>query len=207
MKGTVTTYNVIGEMRGSEHPEQIIVVGAHIDGHHNTAGAQDDGAGCVQAMEVLRLFQVLHIMPKHTLRVVLFMDEELYQLGGKAYKNEVEKSGESHFFAFESDRGGFKPLGFTFDASEPVIHKLKEYAPLFKPYLANDFSAGHSGVDISPLKELGIPLGALMTHSDRYFDVHHASNDTFDKVNRHELQMGSAATASLIYLIDRYGLD
>ena len=203
----VQSCNVIAEIQGQQYPEKVILVSGHLDSHFNTEGAHDDGAGCIHAMEVLRLFRVLNIQPVYTIRAVLFMDEEAWQSGRAAYRDNVKKSGEIHLFTFESDRGAFAPTGFQFDMKEDLFQKLMEFESLFKLYGNYEWLTGFSGVDIAPLKAFGTALGSLNTNTQGYFRLHHASNDTFDKINQRELQLGSAAIASLIYLIDRHGLE
>ncbi len=202
----VTTYNLIAELRGHELPDEYIVVGGHIDAWHNTQGAHDDGAGCVQAMEVLRLFKALGIKNKRTIRAIMYMDEELYQSGGDAYAASVEKNHEKHLFALESDAGAFTPRRFTVNATPDVVARVKSFEHYLKPYGICSISAGWGGVDIDPLKVYNIPLAAYGTDSQRYFEMHHSPNDTFDKVNFRELQLGSGNMAALIYLVDKYGL-
>jgi len=201
------TYNLIAEITGTEKPEEIIVVAGHIDAWHNTPGAHDDGAGCVQAADVLRVFKELKIENKRTIRAVMYMDEELYQSGGNAYADEVGKSGEKHLFAMEADGGGFTPRMFTIKASNGVVEQISSFQPLLQAYGIDEIKAGWGGVDIGPLHEYGIPLIGYGTDSQRYFDMHHSPNDTFDQINFRELQLGSGCMASLIYLIDKYGLE
>ncbi|NVO02961.1 MAG: M20/M25/M40 family metallo-hydrolase [Bacteroidetes bacterium] len=201
------SYNVIGEIKGSEFPNQYIIVGGHIDAWDNGEGAHDDGIGVIQSMEVLRLFKTLNIKPKHTLRAVIFMDEEVAQRGGKKYAELSKLNKETHIAAIESDRGGFTPTGFSIDAPIETVNKLKNnWGKLFEPYGIYQLIKGGSGVDISPLKDQNFPLFGLMTDSQRYFDYQHAASDTFEKVNKREMQMGSAAMAAMIFLIDKYGL-
>ncbi len=202
-----TTYNLIAEIAGTENPDEIIVVAGHIDAWHNTPGAHDDGAGCVQAADVLRIFKELGIENKRTIRAVMYMDEELYQSGGNAYADEVGKSGEKHLLALESDAGGFTPRQFTVNGSDEVVEHISAFQPLLKPYGIAEIKAGWGGVDIGPLKKYGVPLVGYGTDSQRYFDMHHSPNDTFDQINFRELQLGSGCMASLIYLIDKYGVE
>lgn len=201
----VEQHNVIAEIKGSLYPDKYIVVGGHIDSWDVGHGAHDDGAGTVQAMEVLRIFKDLNYQPKHTIRVVLFINEENGIKGALKYKEEVEKNKEHHIFALESDAGGFTPRGFSFTCSNEDFAQIKQWEPLFKPYLLHYFEHGWSGVDIAPLKRDGIVLAGLRPDSQRYFDYHHAASDTFDKVNKRELELGAAAMASIIYMIDQNG--
>lgn len=203
----VLSYNVIGEITGSEYPDEIILVGGHLDSWDVGDGAHDDGAGCVQSMEVLRLlFQQLDYKPKRTLRVVLFMNEENGLRGGRKYAEIAASKGETHIFALESDAGGFTPRGFNFDLPDHEFTQIRSWKPLFKPYLIHYFEKGGSGADIGPLKTKTNVLAGLRPDSQRYFDHHHAATDTFDAVNKRELELGAATLTSLIYLYDTYGL-
>ncbi|MEN8115879.1 MAG: M20/M25/M40 family metallo-hydrolase [Bacteroidota bacterium] len=202
----VTSHNVIGEIKGSEFPDEIITVGGHIDSWDPGEGAHDDGAGCMQSIEVLRLYNKLGIKPKRTIRAVMFMDEEVAQRGGKEYARQAALNNENHYFALEADRGGLMPRGFGVSAPaerQEEILALKKY---FEPYGIIDFKKGGGGVDIGPLKQFGIPLASFIPEMQRYFDYHHSENDSFEQVNFREFQLGSAAIASFIYLIDKYDL-
>ncbi|MEG9328500.1 M20/M25/M40 family metallo-hydrolase [Salinimicrobium catena] len=203
----VQSYNVIGEITGSEFPEEIIVVGGHLDSWDLGDGSHDDGAGVVQSMEVLRLFKESGLRPKRTIRVVLFMNEENGLRGGNKYAEVAREKNENHIFALESDAGGFTPRGFSFDASDAQFKKIQSWEPLFKPYLIHYFEQGGSGADIGPLKGGNIVLAGLRPDSQRYFDHHHAATDTFDAVNKRELELGAATMASLVYLVDKYGFE
>lgn len=203
----VKTYNLIAQINGSEKPDEIIVVGGHIDAWFNSPGAHDDGAGCVMAMDVLRIFKELKIQNKRTIRAVMFMDEELFQSGGKAYAENAASNKEKHIMAIEADAGAFTPEGFTVDASETATQKVAGFFPLLEPYSLDYIKKGGSGVDISFLKPFGTALLAYRTDSQRYFDLHHSANDTFDKINFRELQLGSGHLAGLVYLVDKYGME
>ena len=202
----VLSYNVIGEITGSTYPDEIILVGGHLDSWDIGDGAHDDGAGCVQSMEVLRLFKELDYKPQRTIRVVLFMNEENGLRGGRKYAEMAALKGETHIFALESDAGGFTPRGFNFDLPDYEFKQVQSWEPLFKPYLIHYFEKGGSGADIGPLKTKTNVLAGLRPDSQRYFDHHHAATDTFDAVNKRELELGAATLASLIYLYDTYGL-
>ena len=202
----VSSYNVIGEIRGIDHPDQIITVGGHLDAWDNCEGAHDDGAGCIQAMEVLRVYKNLGIKPKRTIRAVMFMDEEIAQRGGKKYAAQAEIRNEYHYVALESDRGGLLPRGFGIGTTGARLENLLALEKYFRPYGITEFRPGGGGVDIAPLKKFGTPLISFVPDPQRYFDYHHSPNDTFEQVNIRELQMGSAAIASLLYLIDKFDL-
>jgi carboxypeptidase Q len=196
------SYNVIGEIRGSVMPDQYITVGGHLDAWDIAEGAHDDAGGCVQSIEMIRIYKKLGIKPKRTVRAVMFMNEEMSGTGGRTYAEEAKKNGEKHYAALESDRGVMSPRGFGFDADGEKLEKLQALAKYFIPYNIRDFDRGGGGSDISPLKEIGALQIGYMPDTQRYFSYHHSANDTFEQVNIRELQMGSAAIASLIYLID-----
>ena len=201
----VQSYNVIGEITGSTFPKEVMVVGGHLDSWDLGDGSHDDGAGCVQSMDVLRLLKKTGYKPKRTLRVVLFMNEENGLRGGNKYAEEAQSKGESHVFALESDSGGFTPRGFSFDCSDENLEQVQSWKGLFEPYLIHIFEKGFSGADIGPMKDESIVLAGLVPDSQRYFDHHHAENDTFEHVNKRELELGAATMASLVYLMDKYG--
>src|SRR6056297_1674611 len=166
----VQSFNVIGEIKGSTHPEEIIVVGGHLDSWDLGDGSHDDGAGCVQSMEVLNIIKETGYKPKRTIRVVLFMNEENGLRGGTEYAKVAESKNENHVFALESDSGGFTPRGFTFDGPDYSLEKIKSWQGLFEPYLVHLFKKGGSGADIGPLKNESITLAGLRPDSQRYFD-------------------------------------
>ncbi len=202
----VISANVIGEIRGSHHPEQIITVGGHLDAWDPGEGAHDDGAGCIQSMEVLRLFRKLGIRPKRTLRAVMFMDEEIAQRGAAEYARQAGEKQEQHYFALESDRGALVPVAIGVSTTPEKLEKFKPLLAFFEPYGITRITAGGGGVDIAPLRRFGTPLASVIPDPQRYFDYHHSANDTFEQVNIRELQLGSAAMAALVYLVDRYDL-
>ena len=144
--------------------------------------------------------------PKRSIRVILFMNEENGLRGGRKYAEEAKLNQENHIMALESDSGGFTPRGFSFDCSDEEFDQIKSWEHLFKPYLIHYFEKGGSGADIGPLKTEGMVLAGLRPDSQRYFDYHHTSIDTFDAVNKRELELGAATMASLVYLYDKYGL-
>lgn len=198
------SFNVIGEIKGTETPENIIVVGGHLDSWDLGEGAHDDGTGIVQSLEVAYLFKKLQIKPKNTLRVVFFMNEENGTRGAKKYAELAKLNKENHIGGLESDSGGHTPRGFSIDANSVNTQLLQSWKKLLSPYGLHDLIKGGSGADISPLKSDNVTLVGYKPDSQRYFDYHHTSNDTFDKVNKRELELGSASMASLIYLMDKY---
>ncbi len=202
----VKSYNVIGEIKGSDFPNEIIVVGGHLDSWDLGDGAHDDGAGIVQSMEVLNIFNKISYKPKRTIRVVLYMNEENGLRGGITYAKNAKNKKENHIFALESDAGGFSPRGFSFEASDNQFKKIKSWETYFHPYLTDRFTLGGSGADIGPLRNGKIVLAGLRPDSQRYFEYHHTANDTFEAINKRELELGAAAMTSMIYLVDQHGL-
>lgn len=203
----VKSYNVIAEITGSELPKEIICFGGHLDSWDIGEGAHDDGAGVVQAIEVIRTFVQLGIRPKRTIRAVLFMNEENGLRGGTAYADGAEKNKEQHICAIESDAGGATPFGFSMQMAEEKKNKIKSWASLLLPYGIYDFSREGGGADISPLrKKFGTPVMELIPDSQRYFDMHHSDNDVFENVHRRELCLGAFAMTSMVYLLSMYGL-
>ena len=200
------SFNVVGEIRGQQFPEEIITVGGHLDSWDLAEGAQDDGAGCVQSIEVVRAMKAAGIAPKRTIRAVMFMNEENGGRGAAKYLELAKLHNEKHVFALESDAGGFTPRGFSLDMSPEKREKVASWKPLFYQYGVYDFAPGGSGADIGPLKAIGTALAGLRPDSQRYFDVHHAATDVFEGVSRRELHLGALNMASLVYLVDRYGL-
>lgn len=198
------SHNVIGEIKGSEFPDEYITVGGHLDSWDMGEGAHDDGAGVVQSIEVLHLLKLMNIKPKHSIRVVLFMNEENGNRGGKHYAERAAAKNEKHLMALESDRGGFSPRGFSVNGTEKQLNGIKKWVDLFEPYGIHEFKMGFAGVDINPLEDGKICLIGLSPDSQRYFDHHHSDNDVFEEVNKRELVLGAASMTSLIYLIDKY---
>lgn len=202
------SHNVIGEIRGHESPEQVILVGGHLDSWDIAPGAHDDGTGVVQSIEVLRLFHTLGFKPRHTIRCVLFTNEENGTAGSIAYAGRVKEQGEKHLLAVETDSGGFQPRGFNLGSTQGEVHERAnaKWLPLLEPYGILTFKKGTGGTDVGPLMALGATVSGLTPDSQRYFDIHHTANDTFDKVNARELHLGAASIAALIWLYDQQGL-
>ncbi len=199
--------NVIGEIIGTEFPNEFITVGGHIDSWDTGEGAHDDGAGCVQAIEVLNVLKKLGYKPKRTIRAVLFANEENGLRGGTAYAEQAKAKGEKHYFALESDAGGFTPRGFGFTGTDAQLEKMRGWLPLLKDYQVSFINKGGGGADIGPLnRTFGTPVCGLEPDSQRYFDIHHAPSDVFEAVNKRELELGAINMAALIYLVDKYGL-
>ncbi|HLX12287.1 MAG TPA: M20/M25/M40 family metallo-hydrolase, partial [Bacteroidota bacterium] len=201
----VESANVVGEWRGTEHPEEVVVVGGHLDSWDKGRGASDDGTGVTGSMEALRILKELGLRPKRTIRIVLFMNEENGDRGGKAYAAK-DRPGEKQIAAIESDAGGFTPRGFGVSADSLVFQKIASWAPLFAPMEADRITKGGGGTDIEPLGEKHVPTLGLRVDGQRYFDYHHSNSDTIDKVNERELELGAAAMAIMSYMIAEEGL-
>lgn len=200
-------HNVIGELTGSVYPDKIITVGGHLDSWDNCEGAHDDGAGCVQNIEILRAFKAIGYQPKHTIRFVLFANEENGLRGGSKYAEEAVARKENHILAMESDAGGFTPRALGFTGSDTQFEKFLSWRNLIAPYGCSEFVRGGGGADIGPLnRALKTPMASLNPDTQRYFDIHHARSDVFEAVNKRELELGAVNMAALIYLVDQYGL-
>jgi carboxypeptidase Q len=201
------SHNVIGELKGSETPAKYIVAGGHLDSWDFAQGAHDDGSGCVQSIEAVRLLKVLGYKPKNTLRAVMYMNEENGLKGGIAYADSAKNKNEKHLAAIESDRGGFIPLGFGVVGTPAQKAKIVSWSKLFAPYGLHEIGPGGGGADIGPLAQQGTVLLGLIPDSQRYFDYHHASNDTFENISKRELELGGASMAAMLYLLDKYGVE
>jgi hypothetical protein len=202
----VQSYNVIGEIKGTTYPDEIMLVGGHLDSWDLGDGSHDDGAGVVQSMEVLRLLKKINYQPKRTLRVVLFMNEENGQRGAIEYAKQAKLKREKHVFALESDAGGFTPRGFSIDTTPEKLKAIQKWASYFEPYLIHLFVKGGSGADVDDLKTETNVLAGLRPDSQRYFDFHHAANDKFDAINQRELELGAATMTAMVFLIDHFKL-
>ena len=201
-----TGHNIIGELTGTEFPNQFITIGGHLDSWDPGEGAHDDGAGVVQTIEILRAFKALGYKPKHSLRFVLFANEENGGRGGDKYAQEAKAKNEEHIFALESDEGGFAPRGLGLTGSEDQYQKFLSWRGLIAPYGCSEFNRGGGGSDIDPLnRTFRTPTAGLNPDTQRYFDIHHARSDVFENVNKRELELGAVNMAALIYLVDKYG--
>lgn len=200
-------YNVIGDIKGSEKPDEIVLVGGHLDSWDLGTGAQDDGAGSVQSMQVMSLFKQTGYTPKRTHRVVLFMNEEFGLDGAKAYAEYTKQNSINHVIALESDGGSGTPRGFSFDTNMETVEAIREFKSLLSPYGLHDYAKGGSGADIGQLKSEGTILIGYRPDNQRYFDYHHAYTDRFDIINARELELGAAGMASLLYLLDKYNMS
>ena len=202
MKGEKLSHSVIGEITGKKD-KSVIVVGGHLDSWDVGEGAHDDGTGIVQSIEVLRTFKKLGLQNNHTIRVVCFANEENGVKGGVQYGKTAKDNNEKHLFAIESDAGGFAPRGISLEMDTGKRNQIKSWAKLFLPYGVYNFEGTYSGTDIYPLHDMGVPTAELVPDSQRYFDIHHTEEDTFEKVNRRELLLGAVAMTQIIYMIDK----
>lgn len=199
--------NIVGELRGTETPEEVILVGGHLDCWDIAPGAHDDGAGVIQSIEVLRILKSIGYHPKHTIRCVLFANEENGLRGAMEYARLAGEKKEKHLLAIETDGGGFAARGFNIGNAAGDAHlKAARFKPLFEPYGVFIFQAGRGGADVGPLMAKGNTVAGLIPEAQRYFDIHHTRADSIDKVNPRELELGAAAMAALVYLVDQHGL-
>ncbi|MFO0889549.1 MAG: M20/M25/M40 family metallo-hydrolase [Isosphaeraceae bacterium] len=201
----VMSANVLGEIRGSEKPNEVVVIGGHLDSWDKGQGAHDDGAGCVHAIEALRLLRQMNLRPRRTIRAVMFMNEENGNRGAISYAAS-ERPGERHIAAIESDTGGFTPRGFGVGGGPQVMEAVSRWTPLFAVLEADRFRPGGGGADIGPLGAKGVPMLNLAVDGHRYFDYHHSDNDVIEAVNERELEHGAIAMALMSYLIAEEGL-
>ncbi|MFN3951817.1 MAG: M20/M25/M40 family metallo-hydrolase [Thermaurantimonas sp.] len=203
-RGLKLSYNVVGEFYGTERPDEVLLVGGHLDSWDPGEGAHDDGAGVVHSIAAAAYLHQLGLQTRHTIRVVLFANEEFGLDGARQFAEWVRRDDRKLIrFAIESDGGGFSPRGFTFDAPDSVVQKIREFRELFYPYGIHEIGRGGSGADINQLKFTGAVLAGLRVDGHRYFDLHHTSRDVFEEVNPRELEMGSAALAAILLLYDR----
>jgi hypothetical protein len=204
---SVTSYNVIAEIKGAALPNEIIVVGGHFDSWDVGEGAHDDGAGVMQSLEVIRTLKALNIQPKRTIRCIFYMNEENGNMGGITYgRYAAANKNEKHVAAIESDAGGFSPRGFSIDSAFQYNKNFTSLKKLFLPYGLYSFSPGHGGTDIGPLENAGTALFGLVPDSQRYMDLHHTENDVFEQVNIRELHFGAASMAMFAWWLSEYGV-
>jgi carboxypeptidase Q len=203
--GPSPSFNVLGEIRGSELPGEIILVGGHLDSWDLGVGAHDDGAGCAASIEALRLIRESGLKPKRTIRAVMFMDEEFGGTGGRAYAAAEGRKGEIHISAIESDAGGFLPLGIA-TGSKKTSASIRKWLPLFEPLGIRWSRPGGGGVDVGPLSAGGTALLGIVTDSQRYFDAHHSALDVLAAVHPRELEIGAVAIAAYAYVLAQEGL-
>ena len=202
LEGEVASQNIIAELRGREHPEEIIVVGAHSDSWDVGQGAQDDGGGIVAAWEAVHLMKKLDLRPRRTVRVVLWTHEEAGGRGARAYRDQHRSELTNHVFAFESDSGTFAPKGFAFTGSDAGFAQLQPLGRLLGERLgAGEIRRGGAEADIAPLLAEGVPVGGPRTANEKYYWFHHTNADTVDKVDPQDLAHCTGLMAAVIYWI------
>jgi carboxypeptidase Q len=198
----VESFNVVGEIKGSEKPEEIVLVGGHFDSWDPGTGASDDGVGCVVTWEAARLMKKLNIRPKRTVRVVLFTNEENGMRGGNGYRDQHAKEASNHIFAVESDSGVFAPARLGFSGSEAARKIIGEIATLLAPLGMQEVASGGGGADIGPISALGkVPMMAYSGDSNKYFTIHHTPADTVDRIDPSEVSKAAAALSAMIYVV------
>jgi carboxypeptidase Q len=184
--------NVVGEIVGSEFPDEIIVFGGHIDSWDVGTGAMDDAGGCVVAWDALRRMKELGIRPKRTIRVVMWTNEENGLRGGNAYRDAHLSELDNHILAMESDAGVFKPRGFGFTGSDEAFGMIQAIGSLLDPIESGEITRGGGGADIGPIMAEGVPGMGLSVDGTKYFWYHHSPADTIDKLDPHEVNLGVA---------------
>jgi len=203
----VPSANVVGELRGREHPEEIVVIGGHIDSWDVGQGASDDGGGCIIAMEAINVLRKLNMIPRRTIRVVLWTNEEYGLAGAKAYAADHANELKNHVAAIESDSGVFKPKGYSIDSKDEgrsavAVQQMKDLLTLLADTIGPlSVDTGHSGADVSPMKDAGVMLLGHNVEGSKYFDYHHTHADTLDKVNPRELSENVAVLAVTAYIL------
>jgi carboxypeptidase Q len=198
----VESFNVVGELRGSEKPEEIVLVGCHFDSWDPGTGASDDAVGCIVTWEAARLMKKLNIRPKRTVRVVLFTNEENGLRGGNGYRDAHANEAANHVFALESDSGVFAPARLGFTGSDAARKIVAEIATLLSPLGMQDVVPGGGGADIGPISTLGrVPMMAYSGDPTKYFTIHHTPADTVDRIEPQEVSKAAAAIATMVYVI------
>jgi carboxypeptidase Q len=198
----VESFNVVGEIRGSERPQEIVLVGCHFDSWDPGTGASDDAVGCIVTWEAARLMKKLNIRPRRTVRVVLFTNEENGLRGGNAYRDAHAKEAANHILALESDSGVFAPAKLAFTGSEAARKLIGEIATLLAPIGMQDVVGGGGGADIGPIATLGkVPMMAYAGDPTKYFTIHHTNADTVDRIDPQEVSKAAASIAAMVYVV------
>jgi len=200
----VLSYNVVGQLNGTEKPNDFLSAGGHLDSWDNGQGAHDDGAGVAQTIELIALFKHLGIKPRHSIRAVAFMNEENGLAGGQAYADYSVKYKEHHLAALETDAGGYSPRYINADTLNGLYKLISGWKDLFSPYLVEKIQMNGGGADLIAIEKLGVPCIGYEPDTQRYFDIHHTAADTFDKINKRELELGAGTIGALFYLLDKY---
>ena len=199
--GDVLSQNVMGEIVGSEYPDEVIVLGGHIDSWDAGQGAHDDGGGCVAAWQAVKLIKDLGLKPKRTIRAVMWTNEENGLRGGEAYRDEHFNQLDNYILAMESDAGVFKPSGFGFTGSDEAFKILQDIGTLLKRIESGVITKGGGGADIGPIMREGVPGMGLKVDGSKYFWYHHTEADTFDKVDKDEFNRCVATMAVMAYVV------
>lgn len=197
----VQSRNVVGEIRGSERPDEIVVLGGHIDSWDVGTGAMDDAGGCIAAWHALKLMKQLGLRPRRTVRVVMWTNEENGLRGGNAYRDAHRNEIDKHVLAIESDAGVFKPLGFGVTASDSAFVLISQVGKLLDRIGAGTITRGGGGADIGPIMALGVPGMGLNVQGDKYFWYHHSEADTVDKLDPHDVNLAAATLAIMAYVV------
>jgi len=193
--------NILAEIRGSERPEEVVVLGGHIDSWDVGTGAMDDAGGVVAAWEAVRLIRRLGLKPRRTIRVVGWTNEENGTRGGIAYRDAHRAELDNHVLAIETDAGTFAPLGFGATASPDAMSMIRDIATLLEPIGAGRITDGGGGADIGPIMQLGVPGLGLAVEGTRYFWYHHSDGDTVDKLDPAEVAKCVATLAVMAYVV------
>ena len=193
--------NIVADLKGSENPDEIVVLGGHIDSWDVGQGAQDDGGGCVAAWHAVKLIHDLGLRPKRTLRVVLWTNEENGGMGSKAYRDVHRHELDKHMVAIESDGGVFQPSGFGFTGSQAGREIIDAISELLISIKANEITTGGRAADVAPLNDEGVPVMSLKVDGTKYFWYHHTNADTFDKIDFNEFNHCVAALAVMAYVL------
>jgi carboxypeptidase Q len=194
--------NVVAEIRGRERPDEIVVLGGHIDSWDVGAGASDDGVGCVITWEALRLMKKIGVWPRRTVRLVLWTNEENGTRGAAAYAEKYASTAMNHVFALEADSGVFEPARFGFSGSLAARNVIRDITSLLAPLNLAETISGGGGADIDPIAQAGrAPTMAYMGDPTRYFTIHHSPADTVERIAPEEVSKGAAAIAVVTYVI------
>lgn len=197
----VASQNVIAELKGSERPDEVVVMGGHTDSWDVGRGAMDDGGGVVVAWQAIKVLKALGLTPKRTIRVVGWVNEENGGRGATAYRDRYKNDADRHIAAIESDGGVFKPLGFGFTGSEAAMAIVKQIGTLLEPIGSGEITRGGGGADIGPMMELGVPGLGLNVDDTRYFWYHHSDADTIDTLDPHDMGLCVATMAIVAYVL------
>ncbi len=202
----VMSANVLGQLTGEEKPEEIILLGAHLDSWDLSPGANDDAAGCAVALEALRLIKEAGWRPKRTIRAVLFMDEEFGGTGGRFYAASASRGSEKHLLAIEQDNGGGPPVGLVLGGGAKIIEKAEKLEGILSQYGINWIRPGGGGVDIGPLIQQGTIAGGVVPETQRYFDFHHSALDQLSSVHPREIELQAIVLAIVSYYFSQEGI-